>query len=157
MNEKKPLVTIVPLPTSEKTVEARWAAGAAPKDFPVLVSAASWRVDFLVTGNKKHFDGLKAGSEGISEAKSVSGSAGGIPFRIIDPAELMDNVLPEALREDECFEIAMTKASFPWLYVITNAVWIFGLAVVLAAFGWTTFWRIQERGGSGSFSGATRS
>jgi len=33
----------------------------------------------------------------------------------------------------------MTKASFPWLYVITNAVWIFGLAVVLAAFGWHDF------------------
>jgi predicted nucleic acid-binding protein len=101
-------LTIVPLPTSEEMAEARWAAGATPKDFPVLVSAASWRADFLVTGDKKHFDGLKAGSEGISEAKSVSGSAGiseaksvsgsagGIPFRIINPAELVDNVLPEA-------------------------------------------------------------
>ena len=29
----------------------------------------------------------------------------------------------------------MTKASFPWAYVIINAIWIFGLAVVLAAFG----------------------
>jgi len=33
----------------------------------------------------------------------------------------------------------MTKASFPWAYIITNAVWIFGLAVVLAAFGWHDF------------------
>jgi len=33
----------------------------------------------------------------------------------------------------------MTKTSFPWAYVITNAVWIFGLAVVLAAFGWHDF------------------
>jgi hypothetical protein len=33
----------------------------------------------------------------------------------------------------------MTKASFPWVYVITNAVWILGLAVVLAAFGWHDF------------------
>jgi hypothetical protein len=95
MIEKKPLVTIVPLPTSEETVEARWAAGAAPKDLAVLVSAASWRADFLATGDKKHFDGLKVGSEGISEVKSVSGSAGGIPFQIINPAELVDNVLPE--------------------------------------------------------------
>lgn len=39
----------------------------------MLVSAVSWRADFLVTGDKKHFDGLKAGSVGISEAKSVSG------------------------------------------------------------------------------------
>jgi len=29
----------------------------------------------------------------------------------------------------------MTKSSFSWAYVITNALWIFGLAVVLAAFG----------------------
>jgi hypothetical protein len=33
----------------------------------------------------------------------------------------------------------MTKASFPWAYVIINAVWIFGLAVILAAFGWHDF------------------
>jgi len=33
----------------------------------------------------------------------------------------------------------MTKASFPWAYVIANAVWILGLAVVLAAFGWHDF------------------
>ena len=33
----------------------------------------------------------------------------------------------------------MTKASSPWAYLITNAVWIFGLAVVLAAFGWHDF------------------
>jgi hypothetical protein len=96
MIEKKPLVTIVPFPTSEETVEARWAAGVAPKNLAVLVSAASWRADFLVTGDKKHFDGLKAGGEGISEAKNASGSADGIPFRIINPAELVDNVPPEA-------------------------------------------------------------
>lgn len=30
-------------------------------------------------------------------------------------------------------------ASFPWSYVFTNAVWILGLAVVLAAFGWHEF------------------
>ena len=33
----------------------------------------------------------------------------------------------------------MTEKSFPRAYVITNAVWIFGLAVVLAAFGWHDF------------------
>jgi len=79
-------------------VEARWAAGVAPKDLVVLVSAASWRADFLVTGDRKHFDGLKAGSADMSEAKNVSGSAG-IPFRIINPAKLVGNVLPEALGE----------------------------------------------------------
>jgi len=42
---------------------------------------------------------LKAGNEGIGEAKSVSGSAGGIPFRIINPVELIDNVPPEAFRK----------------------------------------------------------
>jgi len=30
-------------------------------------------------------------------------------------------------------------ASFPWAYVFTNAIWILGLAVVLAAFGWHEF------------------
>jgi hypothetical protein len=29
----------------------------------------------------------------------------------------------------------MTEKSFPRAYVITNAVWIFGLAIVLTAFG----------------------
>jgi hypothetical protein len=33
----------------------------------------------------------------------------------------------------------MTKASFPWVYIIFNAVWILGLAFVLAAFGWHDF------------------
>lgn len=42
---------------------------------------------------------MKAGNEGIGEAKSVSGSAGGIPFQIINPAGLVDNVPPEAFRK----------------------------------------------------------
>jgi hypothetical protein len=33
----------------------------------------------------------------------------------------------------------MTETSFRWDFVISNAVWIFGLAVVLAAFGWHDF------------------
>ena len=33
----------------------------------------------------------------------------------------------------------MTEKSFPRAYVITNAVWVFGLAIVLAAFGWHDF------------------
>jgi len=45
----------------------------------------------------------------------------------------------------------MTKASFPWAYVIINAVWIFGLAVVLAAFGCMISWRIRGSGSSGNF------
>lgn len=77
---------IVPLPTSAETEEARWAAGAAQKDLAVLVSAANWRANFLITGDKKHFDRYKAGKE----------SLGDIPFRVVSPAELVDNVLREA-------------------------------------------------------------
>lgn len=35
-------------------------------------------------------------------------------------------------------------AHFPWAMVVSNAVWIFGLAVVLAAFGWHDYKR-RER------------
>jgi hypothetical protein len=39
----------------------------------------------------------------------------------------------------------MTETSFPWAYVITNAVWIFGLAVILAALGWHDFLKHKEQ------------
>ena len=39
----------------------------------------------------------------------------------------------------------MTETSFPWAYVLTNAVWIFGLAVILAALGWHDFLKHKEQ------------
>ena len=73
-----------PIPTREETEDARWAAGVTPKVLPSLVSAASWLADVLATSGMKHFEGLKAGS------------ASGIPLRIINPAKLVNDVLPVA-------------------------------------------------------------
>lgn len=47
----------------------------------------------------------------------------------------------------------MTKVNFPWIYVITNAIWIFGLAVVLAAFGWHEFQAHSRKRKLGEFLG----
>jgi len=33
----------------------------------------------------------------------------------------------------------MTKASFSWVYIISNTLWILGLAEILTAFGWHDF------------------
>jgi predicted nucleic acid-binding protein len=75
---KKLALTVVPEPT-EAEVEA-WPWPVARKDVPVLVSAQSWGADFLITGDKKDFEGLKTVAE--------------LPFRIISPAEFLDSVLP---------------------------------------------------------------
>ena len=78
---KKLALTVVPMPT-EAEVEA-WPWPVARKDVPVLVSARSWGADFLVTGDKEHFDGLKTIAE--------------LPFRILSPAEFLASVLPDVL------------------------------------------------------------
>jgi predicted nucleic acid-binding protein len=88
-------LTIVPLPSDEETAAATWASGVASKDLAVLVSAACWRADLLITGDKRHLDRYKI------EAGSPNGekSSSGIPFRIVSPAELVDDVLPGIFRE----------------------------------------------------------
>ena len=78
---KKLALTVAPAPT-EAEVEA-WPWPVARKDVPVLVSAQNWGADFLITGDKKDFEGLKAVAE--------------LPFRIISPAEFLDPVLPDLL------------------------------------------------------------
>jgi predicted nucleic acid-binding protein len=75
---KKLALTIVPMPTQAEV--KTWPWPAARKDVPVLVSARSWGADFLVTGDKKDFEGLKAVAE--------------LPFRIVNPAEFLNSVLP---------------------------------------------------------------
>jgi predicted nucleic acid-binding protein len=75
---EKLALTVVPMPT-EAEVEA-WPWPLARKDVPVLVSARSFGADFFVTGDLKHFEGLKAAAE--------------LPFRIVSPAEFLDSVLP---------------------------------------------------------------
>ena len=57
----------------------------ADKDIPVLVSAIQSKADFLVTGDKKHFEKLKV--------------PGNYPLKIITPSEFLERVLPEIIKE----------------------------------------------------------
>ena len=73
---------IIPLPRPE---EAREFSGqVADKDVPVIVSALHGRADFLVTGDKKHFEKLKTREDS--------------PLKIVTPAEFLTLAFPEILR-----------------------------------------------------------
>ena len=74
---------IVPLPRPEELRE--FSGKIANKDVPVLVSAIRSKADFLVTGDKQHFQKLK--------------SPGDYSFKIVTPSEFMDFILPEVLKE----------------------------------------------------------
>jgi predicted nucleic acid-binding protein len=50
----------------------------ADKDIPVLVSAIRGKADFLVTGDKQHFQNLK--------------SSGNYPLRIVTPSEFVETM-----------------------------------------------------------------
>ncbi len=77
-------IEIIPMPTP---AEVKKHSGIIiDKDTPVLVSALKGRVDFLVTGDKKHLDKVK--------------KAGAFPFKIASPAEFLD-VLAEFLKEEQ--------------------------------------------------------
>lgn len=74
---------IIPIPQHKEINEF---SGPIPdKDVPVLVSAIQGKADFLVTGDKHHFEKLK--------------SPGKYPFHIGTPSELLDHILPEVLKE----------------------------------------------------------
>lgn len=77
-------VEIVPMPSSAEV--AKHSGIIAEKDTPVLVSAIKGRADFLVTGDKKHFDKVKKSSA--------------LPFRIVSPSEFLE-ALAEFLKEEE--------------------------------------------------------
>jgi predicted nucleic acid-binding protein len=67
---------IVPLPSA---AEAAMRSGIiADKDTPVLVSAINGRADFLITGDKKHFDKAKIRKT--------------IPCRILNPSEFLEEL-----------------------------------------------------------------
>lgn len=53
----------------------KYSGLTAAKDLPVLVSALRWHADFLVTGDKKHFEKAKRDAS--------------LPLRIVNPAELI--------------------------------------------------------------------
>jgi predicted nucleic acid-binding protein len=74
---------IIPLPRKEELRE--YFGKIADKDIPVLVSAIRGKADFLVTGDKQHFERLKG--------------AGKYPLKIITPSEFIDSILPEILEE----------------------------------------------------------
>ncbi len=74
---------VIPLPSSG---EIKKLAGLiSEKDVPVLASAISGDVDFLVTVDKKDFIKLK----------------GKCPFKVLTPAEFLDVVMPEVLNAYE--------------------------------------------------------
>ncbi len=75
---------IVPMPSYAEVT--KHSGTIADKDTPVLVSAIKGRADFLVTGDKKHFDKVK--------------KSGDIPFKIVSPAEFLE-ALAQFLKTEE--------------------------------------------------------
>lgn len=71
---------VIPLPVYKDI--KKLSGYIADKDIPVLVSAINANADFLVTGDKKDFSKLK----------------GNYPFKIPNPSEFLDIILPEILR-----------------------------------------------------------
>ena len=55
---------------------AKYSGIIDDKDTPVLVSAIKGKADFLVTGDRKHFDKVK--------------KSGGFPFKITDPSDFLE-------------------------------------------------------------------
>lgn len=74
---------VIPLPSAEEV--NKFSGVTADKDIPVLVSAIHGKADFLVTGDKKDFAQLKAKSP--------------YPFKIVNPAEFIDTILPQILKD----------------------------------------------------------
>ena len=74
---------IIPMPRPEELGE--FSGKIANKDVPVLVSAIKSEADYLVTGDKEHFQKLKSKDDYL--------------FKIVTPSEFVDVILPEVLRE----------------------------------------------------------
>jgi predicted nucleic acid-binding protein len=79
-------IEVIPLPSPGEL--DKLSGATSDKDIPVLASAVSGKVDFLVTGDKKDFLRLK----------------GKYPFRVLTPAEFLDSILPEVLKALEMEE-----------------------------------------------------
>jgi predicted nucleic acid-binding protein len=77
-----PLLNLEVIPFPSSGAIRKLLGTIADKDVPVLASAISGNVDFLVTGDKKDFIKLK----------------GKYSFRILSPAEFLDAILPEVLK-----------------------------------------------------------
>lgn len=77
-------IEIVPMPTPAEVT--KHIGIIADKDTPVLVSAIKGKADFLVTGDKKHFDKIK--------------KAGTFPFIITNPSDFLEQ-LAALLKEEQ--------------------------------------------------------
>jgi len=78
-------LTVIPLPDPDEV--RRFSGKVEQKDIPVLLSALQGKADFLVTGDKKHFDGIKAKHT--------------YPLRIVSPAEFLEIVLPDIIKSTD--------------------------------------------------------
>ena len=77
-------IEIIPLPAGERLGKYRGAI--ADEDLPVLVSPIECGADYLVTGDKKHFGGLRGRKD--------------IPLKICSPSEFVE-ILATGIRELE--------------------------------------------------------
>jgi predicted nucleic acid-binding protein len=77
-------IELVPMPTPAEVT--KHSGIIADKDTPVLVSAIKGKADFLVTGDKKHFDKIK--------------KAGAFPFIITNPSDFLEQ-LAALLKEEQ--------------------------------------------------------
>jgi predicted nucleic acid-binding protein len=77
---------VIPLPPSGEI--NKLSGITSDKDIPVLASAISGNVDFLVTGDKKDFIKLR----------------GKCPCKVLTPAEFLDVILPEVIKTLEMGE-----------------------------------------------------
>lgn len=78
-------LTVMPMPKREELRE--FFGKIAHKDIPVLVSAIKRKADFLITGDRRHFEKLK----GVEKHQ----------LKIVTPSEFIDSILPEILKEIE--------------------------------------------------------
>jgi predicted nucleic acid-binding protein len=76
---------VTPLPRPKEVRD--FSGQIAEKDVPVLISAIRSKADFLVTGDKQHFEKMK----GLDK----------YPFHVVAPSEFIDSILPEILKELE--------------------------------------------------------
>jgi predicted nucleic acid-binding protein len=74
---------IIPLPRPGEL--RKFSGKIIDKDVPVLVSAIRSKADFLVTGDKQHFQKLKSPRD--------------YSFKIVTPSEFIDIILPEVIKE----------------------------------------------------------
>jgi len=82
---KKIRLEVIPMP--ERALVQKLSGSTADKDLPVLASAILGKADYLVTGDKKDF--------------SKSKLKGAYAFKVVTPAEFVDQVLPEMLKAIE--------------------------------------------------------